>query len=84
LVALFAHRTGPAGRRRPPPDPVSPASPDLLSEATAEILGLEQENKRLTGLAQAVAKDSHEDPLTGLSNRRHFEVQFQTWLADLR
>ena len=35
-------------------------------------------------LAQAVAKNSHEDPLAGLSNRRYFEVQVQASLADLR
>jgi len=45
---------------------------------------LEQENRQLQELARSVAKESHEDALTGLSNRRHFEVELKSWITDLR
>ena len=44
---------------------------------------LEKENQRLHELAKAVAQKSVEDPLTGLSNRRHFEVELTTWISNL-
>lgn len=47
------------------------------------IRRLEKENTRLHELAKSVAKESNEDPLTGLSNRRHFEVELRTWIARL-
>lgn len=45
---------------------------------------LEKENTRLHQLAKAVAKDANEDALTGLSNRRHFEVELITWIEQLK
>lgn len=74
--------------------PVHPARPQLL-EATAsnqellsgfaeKIQRLEKENTRLHELAKTVAKESKEDALTGLSNRRHFEVELKSWVADLQ
>ncbi|MBT8459091.1 MAG: EAL domain-containing protein [Boseongicola sp.] len=47
------------------------------------IRRLEKENTRLHHLAKSVAKESNEDPLTGLSNRRHFEVELKSWIAKL-
>ncbi|AZQ66702.1 EAL domain-containing protein [Silicimonas algicola] len=47
------------------------------------IRRLEKENQRLHALAKSVAQKSVEDPLTGLSNRRHFEVELTTWIANL-
>ncbi|MGX9357380.1 EAL domain-containing protein [Roseobacteraceae bacterium S113] len=52
--------------------------------AAARIAYLERENRRLHQLAQTVAEQSHQDPLSGLSNRRHFEVELQSWAERLR
>ncbi|MEL7526062.1 MAG: EAL domain-containing protein, partial [Pseudomonadota bacterium] len=35
-------------------------------------------------LARIVAKESHEDSLTGLANRRHFEVELKSWISNLQ
>ncbi len=48
-----------------------------------KIRRLEKENNRLQDLAKSVAKESNEDPLTGLSNRRHFEVELKAWITAL-
>ncbi len=45
---------------------------------------LEKENTRLYQLAKSVAKDANEDALTGLSNRRHFEVEVKSWIENLK
>ncbi len=45
---------------------------------------LERENTRLHQLAKSVTKDANEDALTGLSNRRHFEVEVKTWIENLK
>jgi len=62
-------------------------SATLDQESYAEIVEkvhrLEKENARLHELAKSVAKDANEDALTGLSNRRHFEVELKTWIEDL-
>ncbi len=49
-----------------------------------KVQRLEKENARLHQLAKAVARDANEDALTGLSNRRHFEVEVKTWVENLR
>ena len=49
-----------------------------------KIHRLEKENARLYELARSVAKDANEDALTGLSNRRHFEVEMKTWIENLK
>lgn len=49
-----------------------------------EIQRLERENVRLHELAKSVAQESKEDPLTGLSNRRHFELELKSWIFGLR
>ncbi|MGC3940091.1 EAL domain-containing protein [Roseobacter sp. EG26] len=49
-----------------------------------KIHRLEKENARLHKLAKSVAKDANEDALTGLSNRRHFEVELKTWIENLK
>lgn len=54
------------------------------SQLTKRIQSLEKENTRLYDLATSVAKDANEDALTGLSNRRHFEVELKTWIERLR
>ncbi|MEM8651873.1 MAG: PAS domain-containing protein [Pseudomonadota bacterium] len=43
---------------------------DLLAIYADRLAHLENENKRLHSLAKEVARESNEDPLTGLSNRR--------------
>ncbi|WP_241462636.1 EAL domain-containing protein [Tateyamaria sp. ANG-S1] len=50
----------------------------------SKVHSLELENARLHKLAQSVAKDANEDALTGLSNRRHFEVEVKTWINRLK
>jgi len=57
---------------------------DLAEKFSGEIVRLEKENKRLLELATVVARESNEDPLTGLSNRRHFELELKTWVDGLR
>ena len=56
----------------------------LLAKYSDEIVRLEKENRRLHNLAKIVAKESNEDPLTGLANRRNFEVSLKGWVTGLR
>ena len=65
--------------------PVEAAAADrqVLAEYAEKIQRLEKENAHLHELAKAVAKESKEDPLTGLSNRRHFEVELKSWITRL-
>jgi diguanylate cyclase (GGDEF)-like protein/PAS domain S-box-containing protein len=72
-------------------EPAQPAARDLAipdQENYARIVDkihrLENENTRLHQLARSVAKDANEDALTGLSNRRHFEVEMKTWIENLK
>ena len=57
---------------------------ESYARAVEKIQRLEKENTRLHKLAKSVAKDANEDALTGLSNRRHFEVELKTWVEDLK
>lgn len=66
----------------PPGTPL--AERDAVGKLSAEVVRLEKENRRLFDLARTVARESKEDPLTRLSNRRHFEVQLKAWVAGLR
>ncbi|WP_245306162.1 diguanylate cyclase domain-containing protein [Roseovarius aestuariivivens] len=54
------------------------------ARAVEKIQRLEKENARLHELAKSVARDANEDALTGLSNRRHFEIELKTWIARLQ
>ena len=62
----------------------STSETDVGAKYQDRIRRLEKENARLHELAKSVAKESNEDPLTGLSNRRHFEVELRTWIANLK
>lgn len=74
-----------------PPDELAPrqtfeiaaSDPQVSAKYYEKIQRLEKENARLFELAKSVAKELNEDPLTGLSNRRHFEVELKTWIANL-
>lgn len=57
---------------------------ELLADYAEKIERLEKENTRLFEMARTVAKESKEDPLTGLSNRRHFEVELKSWIQKLQ
>ena len=57
---------------------------EVHAKAIDKIHRLEKENTRLHKLARSVAKDANEDALTGLSNRRHFEVELKTWIENLK
>ncbi|MET1416150.1 EAL domain-containing protein [Roseibium sp. HPY-6] len=57
---------------------------DPVADYEEKLRHLEKENTRLYELAKTVAKESNEDPLTGLSNRRHLEVELKSWVADLQ
>ncbi len=57
---------------------------ESFERAIAKVHRLERENTRLHELAKSVAKDANEDALTGLSNRRHFEVELKTWIENLK
>ena len=63
---------------------LSTADQESLSKALAKVHRLEKENERLHELAKSVAKDANEDALTGLSNRRHFEIELKTWIGNLQ
>lgn len=54
------------------------------TKAVEKIHRLEAENTRLHELARSVAQDANEDALTGLSNRRHFEIELKTWIRNLK
>ncbi|MEP0090196.1 MAG: EAL domain-containing protein [Paracoccaceae bacterium] len=54
------------------------------SEHLEKIQRLTLENKRLRELAKSVAQESNEDALTGLSNRRHFEIELKEWISNLQ
>lgn len=69
-------------RRRPYPA-VEPDQGQFVDFAE-KIKRLEKENARLHELAKIVAKESNEDALTGLSNRRHFEIELKSWISDLK
>lgn len=60
------------------------ADHDTVAKLSDELVRVEKENQRLFDLAKTVARESKEDPLTGLSNRRHFEVQLKAWVSGLR
>ena len=63
-------------------DPIL-TNPKTDSKVADRIQRLEKENTRLHELAKSVAKDANEDALTGLSYRRHFEVELKTWIGQL-
>lgn len=58
--------------------------PESYARVVEKIHRLEKENLRLHKLAKAVSKHANEDALTGLSNRRHFEVELKTWIEKLK
>ncbi|MFL4471222.1 putative bifunctional diguanylate cyclase/phosphodiesterase [Tateyamaria armeniaca] len=62
----------------------APVEAESYAKAIDKVQRLEKENARLYDLAKSVAKDANEDALTGLSNRRHFEVEVKTWIEDLK
>ena len=64
-------------------DPVR-TDQESYARAVEKVHRLEKENTRLHELAKSVAKDANEDALTGLSNRRHFEVELKTWVENLK
>ncbi|MFK7745911.1 MAG: EAL domain-containing protein [Roseobacter sp.] len=68
------------------PFPVQELAPtaEKLDDYCREIERLQKENKRLYELAKAVARESTEDPLTGLSNRRQFEVSLRSRISALK
>lgn len=59
------------------------ADQDSYDKVVAQVNRLKKENTRLYKLAKAVAKDANEDALTGLSNRRHFEMELKSWVNNL-
>lgn len=60
------------------------ANQESYRKTAARVLHLEKENARLLELAKTVSKDANEDALTGLSNRRHFEVELKSWIENLK
>lgn len=72
-------------------EPAKPSKEDLTTSDRAsyakvveKVHRLEKENTRLHKLAKSVAKDANEDALTGLSNRRYFELELKTWIENLK
>jgi diguanylate cyclase (GGDEF)-like protein len=56
---------------------------EVNKQFKVKIRRLENENKLLKELSSTVAKQSREDALTGLSNRRHFEIELSSWIDKL-
>ncbi|QJF51955.1 putative bifunctional diguanylate cyclase/phosphodiesterase [Roseobacter ponti] len=81
IIELGDERTGLA---KPASKDPEIADQESYERAIARVLRLEKENTRLHELAKAVARDANEDALTGLSNRRHFEVELKTWINNLK
>lgn len=81
ILELEEERTAPV---EPVTKDTSKLDRESYAKVTEEVHRLTKENTRLHKLAQSVAKDANEDALTGLSNRRHFEVELKTWIENLR
>ncbi|MEM6480641.1 MAG: EAL domain-containing protein [Pseudomonadota bacterium] len=73
-----------AGTSRDVHETEHPATTDDGMHVLSKIHSLEAENARLHKLAKSVTKNANEDALTGLSNRRHFEVEVKTWINRLK
>ncbi len=73
-------------RAVPSQDPTKVKAPsiELIQELNQQIQSLEKENTQLHALARSATRESNEDALTGLSNRRHFEVEFRSWVAAMK
>lgn len=81
IIELDDERTETAERVKN--DPVT-SDRESFERVLKKVHRLEKENARLYNLAKTVAKDANEDALTGLSNRRHFEVELKTWIENLK
>ncbi len=83
LCSLFEHPDQAQSNAAPLPTQGIGLLPARFEDQSVRIRALEKENARLYELAKVVAKESNEDSLTGLSNRRHFEIELKTWIAKL-
>ncbi|WP_299867211.1 EAL domain-containing protein [uncultured Roseobacter sp.] len=81
IIELDEERTAPAAVQS---DHSTTMDQEGYAKTIAKVHRLEKENARLHELARSVAKDANEDALTGLSNRRHFEVELKTWIGNLK
>ncbi len=81
IIELEDQRAEPAKRTKKDPAMTDQENYSIVVE---KVHRLEKENMRLHQLAKSVAKDANEDALTGLSNRRHFEVEMRTWIENLK
>ncbi|SMY10099.1 Cyclic di-GMP phosphodiesterase Gmr [Flavimaricola marinus] len=81
IIDLEDEHTAPS---RPVSREHASSDPESYSRVIERVHRLEKENTRLHALAKSVAKDANEDALTGLSNRRHFEVELRTWIENLK
>lgn len=81
IVELEDARTEPA---KPTTKDLTMSDQEGYQRVIEKVHRLEKENARLHELAKSVAKDANEDALTGLSNRRHFEVELKTWVENLK
>lgn len=81
IIELDEERTEQAKRAKKDPTISDQKS---YARVVEKVHRLEKENARLHELAKSVTKDANEDALTGLSNRRHFEVELKTWIENLK
>ena len=81
LVELEQERAEPAQSKT---EDFTAADRKSFAKTVEKVHRLEKENARLHELARSVAKDANEDALTGLSNRRHFELEMKTWIWNLK
>ena len=83
LLSLFERLEQPDKQATNLPTPITAIAGARVDKNAEKVRLLERENARLHELARSVAKESKEDALTGLSNRRHFEVELKSWIAKL-
>lgn len=81
IIELEEERVKPV---QPVKEDIAPSDREAYARTLEKVHRLEKENMRLHKLARSVAKDANEDALTGLSNRRHFEVEYKTWIENLQ
>jgi diguanylate cyclase (GGDEF)-like protein len=84
LCSVIEFDEAPLKNTKPAPRSTVRSDQDSYERIIEKVRRLEKENSRLHELAKAVARDANEDALTGLSNRRHFELELKTWIENLK
>lgn len=84
LCSIIEQENERAKSDKPKMEDSTASNQESYARVVERVQRLEKENTHLHQLAKSVAKDANEDALTGLSNRRHFEVDVKTWIENLK